>query len=154
MKAPSLRLSAMNFLAIREHSILELKNKLQNKFPDRFEEIEQLLAQLVNENLLSDERFAEAFIRSRMNKGYGPVKISYELTLKGISNAIIAYNIQLNDENWFASIQKAWNKKFSGTESKSSQDKIKQFRYLYQRGFNSDQIKSFIKKDNNNNNIA
>jgi len=145
MKASSMRLSAMNFLAIREHSILELKNKLKNKFPERIEEVEVLLVQLQSESLLSDERFAEVFVRSRINKAYGPIKISYELTLKGISSAIIEYNMQLNDENWFAAMQKAWGKKFSGMESNSSQNNIKQFRYLYQRGFSSDQINAFIK---------
>jgi len=144
MNVSSMRLSAMNFLAIREHSKRELKNKLNKKFPDKLTEIEELLAQLVTENLLSDERFTEVFVRSRINKGYGPVKISYELATKGISNDIIAYNMQLNNETWFECLKKAWNKKFAGLKSNNKQDKLKQFRYLYQRGFNSEQIKAFL----------
>ena len=150
MKTSSLRLSAMNFLAIREHSQQELKNKLNKKFPDKLEEIKQLLSQLTAENLLSDERFTEVFIRSRMNKGYGPVKISYELAVKGISKTIIAYNLSLNDENWIEAMQKAWGKRFSGVDTNNKQDTIKQFRYLYQRGFNSDQIKVFLYNKNSN----
>lgn len=150
MKSSSMRFSAMNFLAMREHSVLELKNKLKNKFPDRFQEIEQLLEELLAENLLNEERFTEVFIRSRMNKGYGPVKISYELALKGIPNDIITYNMQRNEANWFDCLQKAWNKKFSKNFSAltadNNQNKMKQSRYLYQRGFSSDQIKAFFNK--------
>ncbi len=143
-----MRLSAMNFLAIREHSRLELKNKLKKKFPGCIAEIEQLLSQLETENLLSDQRFTETFVRSRMNKAYGPIKIRYELALKGISNDIIEYNMDLDEESWLECLKKAWNKKFSKVCSKvkadNHQDRIKHSRYLYQRGFSSEQINTFL----------
>ncbi len=144
MNTSSLRLSAMKFLAIREHSVLELKNKLINKFPHSVQEIEQLLVQLQKDNLLSDERFTEIYFHSRMNKGYGPVKICYELALKGIPNDIIAYNMKINEENWMECMQKVWNKKFSKSKTNNNKYRIKQSRYLYQRGFSSEQIKAFM----------
>ena len=41
-----------------------------------------------NYNLLNDFRFAETYARIRMRKGFGPNKIHYELTNKGIKESI------------------------------------------------------------------
>ena len=61
----------MDFLARREHSRLELYQKLKQR---QFEPdvINSELNKLLDEGLQSDERFAEAFLRSRIDKGKGP----------------------------------------------------------------------------------
>jgi regulatory protein len=153
MKTQSLRLSAMNFLAIREHSVFQLKKKLQKKYfeSDLYsdEDIDKLVLDLLSDNLLSDERFTEVFIRSKMNKGFGPVKINYELKSNGIAKHIIDENMNSKELSWFTSIEKAWNKKFSRVPAShkdiDNKEKLKQSRYLYQRGFSFDLIDNFLK---------
>ena len=58
---------AVSLLAIREHTKKELKEKLENK-GYREDEISSSLERLENEGYISEERFAEVFIRSRLKK--------------------------------------------------------------------------------------
>ena len=58
------RYSAMNLLARREHSYVELERKLKQRgFADSV--IEQALQRLQEQGLQSDQRFVESFIRAR-----------------------------------------------------------------------------------------
>ena len=58
------RLAAMRLLTRREHSCQELKQKLERKgFNAGL--VEDITAQLQQEGLLSDVRFAESYQRSR-----------------------------------------------------------------------------------------
>ena len=75
----------MDFLSRREHSKKELFNKLFKRVND-LELLNQEIDRLANEGLQSDERFSEAYIRSKTQAGYGPIKIKMELAKKGISN--------------------------------------------------------------------
>ena len=56
-----IRFGAMNFLALREHSVKELKEKLGRKFSS-VELIDEAISGLIAQNLQSDERFAQAFV--------------------------------------------------------------------------------------------
>ena len=78
----------MDFLSRREHSKKELFNKLFKRVND-LELLNQEIDRLANEGLQSDERFSEAYIRSKTQAGYGPIKIKMELTQKGISMNLI-----------------------------------------------------------------
>lgn len=80
----------MDYLARREHSRLELENKLAKAFPDEQEEIiASVLDQLVRDNLLSNYRFCESFFHSRVQRGYGPRMIRFELQQRGVEPALI-----------------------------------------------------------------
>ena len=57
----------MDFLSRREHSKKELFNKLFKRV-DNFELLNQEIDKLANEGLQSDERFSEAYIRSKTQK--------------------------------------------------------------------------------------
>ena len=67
----SVRRSAMDLLARREYSTVELQRKLLVKF-SAYEIIDQELTRLTCQGLLSDERFAEAYSRYRSGAGFGP----------------------------------------------------------------------------------
>ena len=85
----------MNILTGREHSIAELRQKLRRKWlkksaqeaeqQEQMQElIETVLGQLLNDKLLDESRFTKSFIRFRIAKGSGPVKIRHELMERGI----------------------------------------------------------------------
>ena len=46
--------------------------------------VQELLDALVEENLLSDERFTESFVRFRVQRYQGPLKIKAALRTKGV----------------------------------------------------------------------
>ncbi|MGN1191009.1 MAG: regulatory protein RecX [Candidatus Ornithospirochaeta sp.] len=58
---------AVSLLAVREHTKKELKEKLESK-GYKEEEISLSLQRLEKEGYISEERFAEVFIRSRLKK--------------------------------------------------------------------------------------
>ena len=125
--------AALKMLMRREHSKLELFNKLQLKGYDE-EIIDCAITQLAEQNYQSDERFAEAFILMRFNQGKGPVKIASELKLRGISS------FNLSDFDWFKSAKEIRKKKFGDLASSDFKEQAKQKRFLQSRGFSLDQI--------------
>ena len=56
------------------------------------------VAQLVDDGLQSDERFTEAFVRSRINQGKGPARIRADLRERGINDAVIADGLRIVGE--------------------------------------------------------
>ena len=63
---------ALDILSRREHSVLELKQKLKKKY-DTEDDIEETISRLKKNNLLNDYRFSESYVVYRKRKGFGPV---------------------------------------------------------------------------------
>ena len=102
------------YLSIREHSKLELKNKLIEKGFDR-EEILLSINEFAAKNIQSDSRFTEEFIRSRLKKNKGPNLISSELNCRGITEALISENLsKISHDQWLDSAFTALRKKLKG----------------------------------------
>src|SRR5690606_7138195 len=73
----AIRRTAMDLLARREHSYAEMLRKLRQRgAATELAEIE--LDRLQEQGLLSDERFCEAYVYSRSQRGYGPVRLREE----------------------------------------------------------------------------
>ena len=125
--------AAMKMLMRREHSKLELFQKLQVKGFD-IDIINAAISKLVKQNYQSDERFAEDFILMRFNQGKGPVKIVSELKMKGINT------FDLSAFDWFELAKEIRQKKFGNHLSLDYKETAKQKRFLQSRGFNLDQI--------------
>lgn len=137
----SLREHALGFLARREHSKLELSQKLARHQEDQAE-IDQLLSILVREGLQSDCRFAESYVRSRMQAGYGPLRIERELQQRGVSAEIIGSCMEIDSQLWQEVLTNAWDKKYRGVYPSDAKSYARQFRFLSQRGFALDMIKN------------
>jgi len=131
-----IRQKAMLLLGQREHSRSELKQKL-TRYAFEMPLIEQILTQLQADDLLSEERFIESFLRSRIAKGYGPLRIQQELRQRGITD----YSIEMNDEVWIERACHVRQKRFGQGFPRDLHEKAKQMRFLQYRGFNSAQIK-------------
>ncbi len=147
----SLRMSAMNSLAMREHSIDEIKQKLEQKFTSKQGDfahleqlIEQVLEQLIDDNLLNEARFARCFVHSRVNKGSGPVKIRHELIQRGISNDLINECLEVSYCFWQPYIKRVREKRFGSQQPDDYKEQSRQARFLYQRGFNGELIHQFF----------
>lgn len=125
---------ALNLLARREHSALELTQKLSTK-GYAIEEIEPALAQLVQNNYQSDGRFADAFVLMRINQGKGSVLISQQLKQKGIED------FDLSAIDFFELAKSVRLRKYGEQLPKNYKEKAKQQRFLQSRGFGFDEIK-------------
>jgi regulatory protein len=130
----------MKLLTRREHTCQELRQKLQHKgfSPELAEQVTEDLRQ---EGLVSDERFAESYLRSRIDKGYGPVRIQYELRQRGASDDIIAATVIEDDPDWLERARRVREKRFGHKLPKDIKDKLKQQRFLQYRGFTQQQLK-------------
>ncbi len=142
-----IRTSAMNMLAAREHSCVELRQKLVRKMANTItqanidELIDDVLQQLLTDNLLNEQRFAQSFIRSRINKGSGPVKIRHELLARGISTELADDYLDDSYEFWQQHIKAVRSKRYGLNHPKSYKERAKQSRFLYQRGFSGEFIR-------------
>jgi regulatory protein len=134
------RRAALDHLARREYSELMLQKKLLQK-GFSVHSIQVTLQQLIQERLLNDLRFCEAFIAKRIRQGYGPVRIAAELKQQGVNTEMVASQLQQNEVAYLDCIKKIRQKKFSST-SNDPKEKLRQFNYLQYRGFSLEQIKA------------
>lgn len=136
MKTP--RVAAMDYLARREHTRVELQRKLALKGYEAAE-IEAALDRLVEQGLVSDRRFAEAFAEYRAHNGRGPLKIKQELKQHGVSDTIIAEVMASLAVDWRALAHQVWLKKF-GEQPQTLKEKARQQRFMQQRGFSYEEV--------------
>jgi regulatory protein len=136
-KPADIRFAAMNFLARREHSLVELRHKLRRRFPDE-RQVETQLQKLVVEKLQSDQRFAESYARMRAGRGYGPARVRQDMREKGLSDGDIASAFEAAELDWDALAAQVLHKKF-GTEAPADlKEKAKRMRFMQYRGFAAD----------------
>src|SRR5210317_1246304 len=136
-----IRKKAMDFLARRDYGKAELIRKMADKgYLRRL--VEQEVQKLADEGLQSDDRFAEAFVQSRINQGKGPVRIRLDLGQRGVSEPTIELAIEEADPDWRALAREQRDKKFGGSAPSDFKEKARQMRFLQYRGFEQDQIQS------------
>ncbi len=140
IKLSDVRFAAMNLLAIREHSAKELIEKLGRKFSAP-ELILQVVTDLKGQNLQSDERFADAFIRMRQQQGKGCVLIKMELRERGVDGYLISQLVDESEPAWFALARDVLIKRFKQMPV-DPREKAKQMRFLHSRGFSSQHIQA------------
>lgn len=137
--------SAVRLLSRREHSRVELYDKLKQKGYNPIE-IKNALEECQRLDLQNDYRFVEIYSRSRIRQGYGPLKISQELSSKGIDKELIHQFLQQEEDNWLAYALDVWQKKSKGQFDLSFEELQKQQRFLLYRGFGMDTIAQ-VKKE-------
>lgn len=140
MEAKQTRQAALKYLTIREYSAQELQKKLVDKGHDP-DICQQQIAQLKQEGLQSDTRYAESYRNTRINRGFGPVRIAMELQQKGIASDII--DICLQEIDWLVTLERVKQKKFGMEMPDDWQSQQKQQAFLQYRGFHPEQIRAY-----------
>lgn len=136
---PVIRRAALDLLARREHSARELREKLRQKFgtaPLLDEELDRLQA----EGLLSDERFAEAFVRMHRNRGHGPLRILHELAQRGVTTELAEACVDPRSPEWIDLARQWRERRFGQALPTAAPDKQRQARHLQSRGFSMEQV--------------
>jgi len=124
--------------------VQELTHKLRLRNYDEAS-IQAVIESLIDEGLQSDNRFAEQYARTRIEKGYGPVRIRQELRERGISDSLISHYLEMNGPDWTARAVQAREKRFGRALPGEYSEQAKQARFLQQRGFTTEQILKIIK---------
>jgi len=137
----AIRLAAMNYLAMREHSAFELREKLCRKFTNG-EVVDAAITLLIEQRLQSDQRFAEAFINMRYRQAKGPILIAMELKAKGVTPDIVEGCMEALSLDWTALVHKLRLKKFGQSQSLDIKERARQVRFLQSRGFDSQHIRT------------
>jgi regulatory protein len=133
-----IRMSAMNLLAMREHSTKELAVKLRKKFTQE-DWINAELEKLKCDGLQSDQRFTEAYGNMRLRQGKGSIVIRMELKEKGISDTLINEYLSMHSD-WNELALKAYKKKFGNSSIADLKEKSRRIRFLTARGFSAGNI--------------
>ena len=118
-----LRLAGMDLLARREHGSSELTAKLTRRFRKRNcdpRTVESVVQQLIDEGLLSDERFAAVRARQLARRGFGPSRIRNDLRQR---------------------------KPIEGDWDDRQRERARRLRFLQYRGFGSDISRRLVEAD-------
>ncbi len=133
--------TAITLLARREHSRLELSNKLRTKPYSKNIDLALLCDHLEVSDYLSNERFAEMFVYSRISRGKGEMKIRYELRQRGISDSLADSTLLEAEVNWLKLAKEQREKRFGTAIPKDFKERARQSRFLTSRGFSGQIIR-------------
>ncbi len=142
----SIREVAMDYLSRREHTRHELLQKLLAKDFD-FDDVEAALSRLMEQGLLSDERFTEAYVRQRRLRGIGPLKIRAELRQKGVAESMIDSWLNEQESDWKTQAREVRDRKYGNEVAVELKEKARQTRFLQSRGFSAEQIRYALGDD-------
>ncbi len=139
-------IAALNFLARREHSAVEMRRKLLRRGHSR-QVVDFVIEQLAARQLISDVRFAGSMLRSRSGRGQGPVRIRAELRQQGIDTELVQAEFDRAECDWTQLATQARIRKFGSRLPQGSAERAKQARFLQYRGFTADQIRAALGSD-------
>jgi regulatory protein len=146
-KNKEIREACIRLLTRREHSQRELLNKLSAKGFDP-SDLQTVIDVLAEQGWQSNPRFAESYARYRIKKGYGPIKIAFELQQRGIEDTHVdPVALDLAD-SWDDIIDSVYLKKFTDDKDLVNKEWLKRTRFLQQRGFNHEMISQLFKRLN------
>lgn len=149
--APTRRRQALNtavgLLARREHAQAEVRRKLRQRgYEDEL--AVEVVDELTRQRLLSDERFAEMFVRSRAERGQGPVRLRAELRQLQVPTELIERALHAAEDNgldWRVLAGEVRLRRFGTRPAAPLPERAKQVRFLQYRGFTADQIRAALR---------
>ena len=143
-----LRMAAMDLLARREHLRRELEIKLGKRFAGAGKAaIAEVLDQLGSENLQSDQRFCESYVRQRASRGYGPERLRMEMRQKGADAELGEMALGACGIDWKNLARETRVKKFGDESPRDLKEKSRQLRFLQYRGFSGDAVASAFREE-------
>lgn len=128
---------ALRYLSRREYACEELRRKLLQRGVED-DVASEVVHDLAEQNLVSDARFAEAWTRVRVQKGFGPRRIRADLRQKGVPDALIAEALAAFDETWFDEALTWARRKHRGELDEKARARL--YRSGTNRGFSHDHV--------------
>lgn len=146
-REPTLRERALRLLAGREHSQAELRRKLAPHAGSP-EELDVLIADLVERKQLSDARFAEA--RSHvLARKYGASRIALDLRARGVSDEAAGQAVAVARAGDLQRARDIYARKYrrAAEGALSREEQARRTRFLQARGFSFDIIRAVLAGD-------
>lgn len=111
-------------------------------------EVDQVLMQMIDEDLLNEERFARSFARGYFRtKQWGRYKIKRELQQRQIHVRLIDTAMtEIDEEEYQATVRRLIEKKLKTTEGKPLERKQKVSDYLMRKGYTYAEFKSALEE--------
>jgi regulatory protein len=134
---------ALRCLAMREHSRTEMARKLGPLGTE--DEVNSELDRLVELDLLSDARFADAFVRAKARR-FGASRLRVELARRGVSAELIGEAIEEGcGDSELERARDVYRRKFA-TPPEDAREWARQARFLQGRGFSTDIIRRVLRE--------
>lgn len=137
---------AQAYCAYQERCQQEVRNKL-HEWGLYGNEAEEVIAALINENFLNEERFAMAYVSGKFRlKKWGRVKLKLELKSRKISEYCIKKALsQINPEEYEKTILELIEKKKKDIKDKLPyMRKQKMLKYIVSKGFENEIVQNIL----------
>lgn len=136
-------LKIKQYCTYQERCHAEVKEKLYS-FGLFKKQVEEIIAQLIEENYLNEERYAIQFAGGKFRmKQWGRVKIKYALKQKQVSDYCIKKALkQIAENEYNRTLHKLAQQKLKAlaNEKKVLHKKRKLYQYLLQKGYENDLV--------------
>ncbi|MGZ4956276.1 MAG: regulatory protein RecX [Methylobacter sp.] len=133
----------LRLLARREHSQKELLDKLALRGFDRDDAL-PVIDELAEQGWQDDLRYAESYARFRIRKGYGPIRVGYELLQNGIAAFDLEGIVKEEAGSWMGLMEQVYSKKYTDDTVLDRNEWAKRSRFLLHRGFSGAMISALF----------
>lgn len=135
-----------SFCAYQERTLKEVRQKLR-EWEVADDDAEPVIAELIAQNYLNEERFARSFARGKFRvKKWGRLKIRQEMKLRGLSNELIQKGLtEIDGDEYEEVLRDLLEKKARSLRGESLAVKQKIVRFALSRGFESDIVWDLLK---------
>lgn len=131
---------AAGLLARREHSAFELQRKLTQRGFDSHT-VDEVIGQLAEQGWQSDARYAETYVRMRVERGYGLQSIQAELGERGVARSLIQSVLDEAEIDWLSCARKQIHRHYHQAPE-GYDDQLRRYRHLLSRGFSPEQSRT------------
>ena len=141
------KLKISRYWSYQERSHSEVEQKLHS-FKLAYDQVNEILAWLIVEGYLNEERFAIAFAGGKFRiKNWGKIKIKQHLQQKKVSDYSIKTALdKLDKEEYNETIKKLISKKAEFSEAKNVYElRNKVARYVINKGYEPDEVWQLVK---------
>ncbi len=138
-----------HFCGYQERCHQDVKEKLYNLGVKKREH-DEIIATLIEEKYLDEERFAVAFAGGRFRiKQWGRIKIRYELKQRQVSDYSIRKALgQIDEKEYRAVLQKLAEERYASLkEEQGLLRKKKTMDYLLQKGFEMELVRGAMERE-------
>ena len=134
------RVAAISLLARRDFASGELRQKLGSQGYDPAVAA-AVVAELTEERVLDDARYAENYVAYHAGRGEGPLRIGADLRSLGVPDALVEAALEAGPD-WRELARTIRLRKFGAEPPEEWAEKTRQARFLQYRGFSSDHIRA------------
>lgn len=141
-----------HFCSYRDRAHTEVENKL-HQLGMWNEDADEIMAALITEGYLNEERFARSFVRGKFRiKNWGRKKIVQALKFKKVSPYCIRKGLEeIDEEEYWATLSKLATGKYAALKKEQYlRRQYKTTQYLLSKGYEADLIRDAINELKNN----